>query len=267
MITEKRLAGKNHWQNIHKKNDNFVNTLSNSKLFQGYYHFSFFRILKKFWDKNFENFIEIGCAPGNYLVKFRREFGVDAFGIDYEEEGHAKTVRNVSRYGIPEENIILADFFDENFLSANREKFEVVFSAGFIEHFEHPEEVIKKQASLLSKNGLLICIIPNAKYLVEFLSDKKTISLHNQSIMNPEAFRKLFDPGDLEVKYCGYFGGLFNFGIFGQKKSLAKATFKVLFAIQRLTLDNLEKIYFVATGRDLICRYSSPSLLCIARKK
>jgi SAM-dependent methyltransferase len=200
-------------------------------------------------------------------VKFKREFSVDAFGVDYEEEGHLKTVRNVSGYGIPEGNIILADFFDENFLNANREKFDVVFSAGFVEHFQEPEEVIRKQTSLLAKNGLLITIIPNAKYLIEFLSDKKTISLHNQSIMNPETFRKLFNLEDLEVKYCKYFGGLFNFGVFGQKKSLAKAIFKTLFMIQRLTLDNLEKIYFLITSRDITCRYSSPSLLCIARKK
>lgn len=266
-MTEERLSKKKHWQNIHKKNDNLVNTLSNSKIFQGYYHFALFRIIRKFWDGSFKNFIEIGCAPGNYLVKFKREFGVDAFGVDYEEEGCAKTIRNVARYGIPKENIILADFFDENFLSANREKFDVVFSAGFIEHFRQPENMVKKQASLLAKNGLLISIIPNARYLIELLSDKKTISLHNQSIMNPQAFRKLFASDDLDVKYCGYFGGLFNFGIFGQKKSLAKAVFRAMFLIQRLTLDNFEKIYFAATGRDLTSRYSSPSLLCIARKK
>ena len=266
-MNKTNLSEKTHWQSIHQRNDNLINIPSNLKILQGYYHFALFKIIKKFWNKDYNNFLEIGCAPGNYLVKFKKTFKIDAFGVEYEKEGYLKTIQNVSQYGIPEKNIVLADFFDSNFLQSNYEKFNIVFSAGFIEHFQDPKEIIKKQASLLAKNGLLICIIPNARYAIEFLSDKKTISLHNQSIMNPKAFRDFFDVESFEIEYCNYFGGLFNFGIFGQKKFISKIIFKSLFVIQRLILDNLEKIYFMIIGRDLTCKYTSPSLLCIAIKK
>lgn len=266
-MSKTNLSKKEHWHGLHEKNNNLMNILSNLKLLEGYYHFAFFRIIKKYWSNDYSNFMEIGCAPGNYLVKFKKIFNLDVYGIEYEEEGYNKTIQNVTRYNISGKNIILGDFFDENFLEKKRESFDVVFSGGFIEHFNDPEDVVKKQASLVSKNGLLICIIPNVKYINQMFSDEKTISLHNQLIMNRNSLKDLFEKNGLDVEYCDYFGGLINFGVFGQKKNIVKIIFKLLFIFQRIILDNLSKCYFLITEKELKSRYSSPSLLCIARKK
>ncbi len=267
MNRKQTLSKKTHWDLVHKNNTKIANCISNRKIFESYYHFALFRLINKYTKSHYKKAIEIGCAPGNYLVKFKNYFNLDMFGIEYSEGGRKKTVLNVAKHDIPAENIILGDFFDDDFLNKNREKYDVVFSTGFIEHFSDSCDVIKKQFSLVKKEGMLICLIPNAGYLNKFLSSKKILNIHNLSIMNRDKFKEIFMNNALEIKYCDYFGGLINFGIFGNKKNASKLIFAFLFFIQRLFIDSIQKLLFLLTGKDLTIKYTSPSLLCIARKK
>lgn len=262
------LVEKKHWDNIYDRNLNAINYISNLNLFRSYYHFVLFSIISRFIKgNNFKNVIEIGCAPGNYLVKFKKEFHLETYGVEYSKNGYHKTLENIKKYDISSDNIFLNDFFDKDFLETNKEKYDLVFSTGFIEHFDSPENIINNQTKLTRKGGLVICLIPNKIHLNALFSTEKSLSMHNLKIMNIDSFRNIFEKNNLLVLYCNYIGGIFNIGLFQAKNSFVKILAFIVLILQRLFLDNFQKIYFKITGKDLVSKYSSPSLICIARKK
>lgn len=261
------LVEKKHWDDIYTGNFNFSSRVSNSKLFQSYYHFALFSIISRFLRKDeIKSVIEVGCAPGNYLVKFKKYFGLVAYGLEYSKKGYQKTVKNLEKYGIPSENIFLNDFFDDDFLAKNKEKYDVAFSTGFIEHFDHPEDVVLRHGDLIRPGGLVICLIPNKRYLNAFFTSKKSLALHNREIMSKKELGNIFKKSSFLVLYCNYFGGIFNVGLFQAKNPIVKIVHNIVFIFQRIFLDILQKIYFKLTRKDLVSKFSSPSLICIAKK-
>lgn len=268
----KELASKIHWDAVNAKNSTIWNALSNCWLLRSYYHFSLFHFLDKiFKDAKFKTsekkLIEIGCAPGNYLVKFNKEFGFNVFGIEYSKDGYGKTIKNLKQYGIATDDIFLEDFFNDDFIDEREDSFDVVFSGGFIEHFDDPKKIIMRQLKLLNNGGYLICVIPNVKNINAFIASDELIKKHNTEIMDLEVFRGLFKNLNVQIEMCDYFGGIFNAGLFNKKNKFFKYLLVCILFLQRITLDNLQKVLFLCFGADFSNKYSSPSLLCIAKKK
>ena len=81
--------------------------------------------------------IEIGCVPGNYMVYLAQEFGYRVSGVDYSDKlPYAR--ENLKFNGI-EAELFNCDFFQ--FRPARR--YDLVFSSGFVEHFDDYELVVK----------------------------------------------------------------------------------------------------------------------------
>ena len=159
--------------------------------------------------------IEIGCAPGNNLVNLHRMFGYEPYGIEYSHSGVISTFETFRRYEFDTANIIEADFFDHEFHKRFRSYFNVVLSAGFIEHFDRPEEVLRLHVNLLKPGGYLICTIPNLFglfYPFLWLCARDLLKAHNLQIMRKSTFARLFEPLGLDVKFCDYFGGVQFYG-------------------------------------------------------
>jgi hypothetical protein len=121
---------------------------------------------------------------------------------------------------------------------------------------------------LLKKGGLLVCLIPNVRYLNEWLSPVEIIDIHNQEIMDITVFRSLFDgiPG-ANILYCNYFGGIFNVGVLNMRHAFLKRIVFLSLILQRITFDFLQKFIFIVFRRDIVLRYTSPSLICILQKQ
>jgi SAM-dependent methyltransferase len=99
-------------------------------------------------------FLEVGCGTGRWLVYFKTRFGYDVTGCDYSELSCDMTRRHLTDAGI-DGNVIQGDLFT---LTG---EYDVVFSTGLIEHFDEPDKVLKKFASLLRPGGTLVALIPN----------------------------------------------------------------------------------------------------------
>jgi SAM-dependent methyltransferase len=268
-MENRKLTKRDYWESIYQKNFHILNILSNFRWLQSYYHFIFQKILTRYIDPmRHKNVLEIGCAPGNYLVKLHQFFSLTPFGVEYAEKGYAETLENFKKNDLPQGNIFLSDFFDENFQRKNYERYDMVFSAGFIEHFGYPHTVLVKQMHLLKKGGLLVCLIPNVRYLNEWLSPVEIIDIHNQEIMDITVFRSLFDgiPG-ANILYCNYFGGIFNVGVLNMRHAFLKRIVFLSLILQRITFDFLQKFIFIVFRRDIVLRYTSPSLICILQKQ
>ena len=167
-------------------------------------------------DKPAATVLEIGSAPGAALVEMHRRFGFVPHGVDYSESGAELNRTTFAENGLDPANVIQADFFSEEFQSEHKERFDIVMSRGFIEHFTNVEDCVKRHVDLLAAGGRLIVSIPNLRgvnCVLSWLFNREVLRLHNLEIMREEAFARLFRDKGLRPLFCGYVG-VFDFRLF-----------------------------------------------------
>lgn len=111
--------------------------------------------------------LEVGCGGGKYLANFALN-GWRSVGVDVSNEvlGRAKNylreVENVCHRDI-DVDLIHSDLFDLKL----REKFDIVFHAGVVEHFLDSEvrmSFIEKMFELAKNGGYVISIVPSGTH-------------------------------------------------------------------------------------------------------
>lgn len=140
-------------------------------------------------------FLEIGCAPGNFLAYVGRCLGAKLSGLDFSPVGLNWTKQVLSNCNLAAD-LRCEDLLETSFPEA---AFDVVHSAGFIEHFRDPKEVVRKHVMLARRTGVVIITIPNLigayEPLIRFFAPEAFLS-HNTHIMNRKALGELV-PRDL----------------------------------------------------------------------
>ena len=151
------------------------------------------------------SFIEIGCAPGSWMSYFAKEFGYSVSGIEYAPMAAELTKRNLEYLNIP------AEIFTEDFLSYKfKKKYDVVFSGGFIEHFDKPLEVIGRIVDITNPNrGIVITVIPTVpgvnKWVSKIFRPKVAAKHFTITLKELIAFYEAFN---VKTVYAGYLGCL-----------------------------------------------------------
>lgn len=150
--------------------------------------------------------LEIGGAPGQYLLYMVKNFGYKASSLDYSSEGNEQTRRNFAAAGLPitvyEKDLFSGDLDD-------LPKFDVVYSLGFIEHFTDRDEVIRKHTALLKPGGTLMVGVPNFTGIYKvFLArlNPALLAQHNLATMNIRNWAS-FEKLGLAPVFKGYIGG------------------------------------------------------------
>lgn len=149
--------------------------------------------------------LEIGCAPGKWLVFMQREFGLVPHGIEYCEAGTVATRRNFDLLGVSAGDILAGDFF----ALAPQPKYDVVMSFGFIEHFSDPASVVERHLAWLKPGGILVLGIPNFHGVYSMLQqvlDPEVLNKHNLEIMNQSYLSQLGSKLRLVALHIGYLG-------------------------------------------------------------
>lgn len=129
-------------------------------------------------------FIEIGGFPGTFCVYFSKHKGYDVTLLDSHMDRDA--VRGMEEInGLPRGTIRL---IEADFLSfRGRKRYDIVFSAGFLEHFSDIELVLGRHAALLVPGGMLCVSVPNflgINGLVQRVLDKRNYAFHNTEAMD-----------------------------------------------------------------------------------
>jgi len=161
------------------------------------------------------SFLELGCAPGKMLAWVASELGAVVAGLDYSETGFAWSRALFSRLGLPGD-LRCEDVFATTFPT---DSFDVVFSAGLIEHFEDPREIVRIHVRLLRPGGTALITVPNYSGVYGRLQrffDPENLAIHNLAIMELDALSRLA-PTDLTEDVRVYADGslspwLVNFG-------------------------------------------------------
>jgi SAM-dependent methyltransferase len=129
------------------------------------------------------NFIEIGGFPGVNAAYFYRRGIRDVTILDFHI--NKEIVRNFEKINdLPEGTIQCID--NDFFAFSSEKKYDVVFSSGFIEHFEDTRDAIARHIDLLSEKGQLLIIIPNFLGLNGKLQrrfDRENLDSHNLQSM------------------------------------------------------------------------------------
>jgi 2-polyprenyl-3-methyl-5-hydroxy-6-metoxy-1,4-benzoquinol methylase len=107
--------------------------------------------------------IELGCGNSIWLAYFKKYFDAEVTGLDYTASG-CRTAKSVlSHYGTDAE-IIEGDIFAPAEDLKNR--FDVVFTNGVVEHFENTADCLKHCAAFAKPGGKIITFIPNLKGII-----------------------------------------------------------------------------------------------------
>jgi SAM-dependent methyltransferase len=210
--------------------------------------------------------LEIGSAPGEHLARLSERFGLVPYGIEYSQSGVDVNRALFAQRGLDPRNVVSLDFFSEACREGYRERFDVVMSRGFIEHFEDAGDVVARHLELLKPGGLLVVTIPNLRGLnraLTWLFHAELLPMHNLEIMGLPAFRRLFELAGLSPLHCEYLGG-FSFYLFNTKPRSPLAP--VLRGCMRLQplLNLLLRVY--PGDRGAQSRFASSQLVYIGRK-
>lgn len=238
------IAGKEFW-------NSFWNMLPPLRKYQGpvfEQHPALYPFLSKSQDGNA---IEVGCVPGNWMIYLNKEYGYRVSGIDYSEYmDYVKT--NMQLNGIED-----YDLFNEDFLHFKpKGLYDLVFSAGFVEHFEDYEGVVKKHAEIARQNGLIVIIVPNLTHLHKYLCgifQPDQLAKHRFPLMRKKVLKIVLENAGLEVLYCKYYKTFRPVYALPPLLSFISRAFQKL--LRTIKLDNIGN------------RFGSPYLISISRKK
>ncbi len=150
--------------------------------------------------------LEVGGAYGEYLLYLTRRFDYKAYSLDYSHIGNEQTLETFSKAGLPVE-VFERDLFSDN---SDLPQFDIVYSLGFIEHFDEPEKVVAKHLDLLKPGGILLLGVPNYAGIYQPVLKRLAPSIaqtHNMQIMNIENWKIFEEKYSLQPVFKGYIGG------------------------------------------------------------
>lgn len=151
--------------------------------------------------------IEIGAAPGRWLVFFHEELGYEVDGVEYVASACRKTEENLAACGT-RGRVFQQDFFHNDL---PKHSYDAVLSIGFIEHFTDLDPVVAGHIALLKPGGVLILEVPNFRGIhgaAERLTDPDTFAAHNLDVMRLSFMEGLAEGHDLSPIWIGYIGGI-----------------------------------------------------------
>jgi 2-polyprenyl-3-methyl-5-hydroxy-6-metoxy-1,4-benzoquinol methylase len=154
-----------------------------------------------------DRFLEVGCAPGKMLAWVSAVLGAEVSGLDYANPGLAATRDLFAALNL-RADLRCEDLGRTTFMPGS---FDVVFSAGVIEHFDDPQPIVLDHLRLLRPGGLLLVTIPDYSGLYGRLQayfDAASLEIHNLRLMNPAALRGVVSPGECAAIRTYRFGRL-----------------------------------------------------------
>ena len=156
-----------------------------------------------------KTFIELGGFPGYYSLFAKKHFGLEPTLLDFV---YVPKVFNklceVNETNPEEIEIVNKDLFTYQ----PEQLFDIVFSAGLIEHFNNLEEIIDVHLKLCKSGGKVIMTLPNFRGtygLTQWFWFRKNLDAHNLQSMKISVVRDTLDQltsvGSFKIDYHGLY--------------------------------------------------------------
>jgi 2-polyprenyl-6-hydroxyphenyl methylase/3-demethylubiquinone-9 3-methyltransferase len=150
--------------------------------------------------------VELGGAPGRWLVYVHRAYRHRVALVDYSPVGVAQARAALRAEGI-DAAIHQGDIFDPN-LDVGR--FDVVYSLGLVEHFDELTPVLAAHARFARPGGLVVIGMPSYRGVNRLLKrwlQPAGYAVHNVDTMRLAAWEPAERELDLERVFGAYIGG------------------------------------------------------------
>ena len=137
--------------------------------------------------------LDIGCATGQFLRKYREKFGCSVYGVEIDEDAanYARDHNGIEIYN--------TDFLANNLPSAF---FDCITMWWFLEHTHNPREVLKETWRILNNDGVAVIGVPNAKSIGRYLFRDKWYGYDTPRhlyIFSPRTIRQLLQEAGFKV--------------------------------------------------------------------
>jgi hypothetical protein len=228
-----KLSTKEYWE---KKFNNKMTPRDHDLTM--YHNYRFDKLLKKYLPKDKDwSILEVGASHSSWLIYWFKEFGYKPYGVEYTNSGAVSGQFNLD-YFKTNGKIFENDFFNKN-AEFRKQKYNVIFSYGFVEHFDKPDEILEASYDLLEDDGYIVTIVPNICGLFGLL--RKINSYENykiHKIVGPLEYSRSYKDLKGEHLYNDYFGTFYLHSV-GWKSRISK---KIVYFLHKIITKIL--IYF-----------------------
>lgn len=198
----KELTSESYWSKYWKKKPKIDGSIIGKD-------FLFHDVLETYVPKKQDiSFLEIGGYPGKWAIYFAKFWSAKSSLLDrYIDHDVIRALSDIN--GVENIDVIEGDVFK---LRSAR-KFDVVMSAGFIEHFSDVSSVVDKHIQYLKADGTLILTVPNflgLNGLLQKTFDRDTYDTHFLETMHDDKLKKIVSEKNMEVQHVSYYG---RFGV------------------------------------------------------
>lgn len=136
--------------------------------------------------------LEVGVVPGSTLLFLASQHKYRCTGVDFSPRVH-DVASAFSRQGI-QAQFVQTDFLDWH----TKDRFDFVYSCGFIEHFSDYQAVIERHWRLVCPEGLMLLTVPvltPLQRLIRLITYERSkmqevLHTHNLEIMNLDRLRR-----------------------------------------------------------------------------
>lgn len=204
-MSQKKLVDQSQWETYWER---VVLPLEVKKVGKGFKD-EMLKIFDRFLPKNPNlSILEIGGAPGAFLIYMAKNFHYRISSLDYSRIGCKKTKENLALLNL-KGTVYQADLFSDTI--ARMPLFDIVYSLGFVEHFSDLDEIIEKHLKLLKPGGILLIGVPNFLGINHWMLKRLNPALldqHNLTSMDLKNWEILENRFKLKPLFKGYVGGL-----------------------------------------------------------
>jgi SAM-dependent methyltransferase len=146
-------------------------------------------------------FLEVGCVPGNLMVYFAKHFGYSVDGVDYSNAG-ALVEHTLELNGVP------GRFFHADVFTFEPDRgYDIVFSSGFVEHFDDPVAPVRRHAELARPGGVVVLSVPSITSFNLWAMrryEPEALATHRFDLMTPDGLERAAVEAGLETVFVGY---------------------------------------------------------------
>ena len=252
------LAGIEHWNSVWNRDK--VKRID----LRSYYDYRLSVFFQQWIDPS-SRVLEVGCGGSVWLPYFAKHMQCEVWGIDYSAPGVELCLDNLRAEGVSG-NIILGDVFDSTEIP--QRSFDILWSAGFIEHFNDIRRVIGRLAEYLKPGGVMITLVPNLNGFVGWLHrvvDQEVFYAHTK--IEPKMLDRLHSEAGFEILSRAQFFGIFSIGVvnFNRFKAQLPGILDAVFWSSILIIQQSICLPFRLLGFHPETRWFSPWILGIYR--
>lgn len=152
--------------------------------------------------------IEIGGFPGYFAIFFQKYWHYKTTLLDYYiNEKFLQSIWKDNNIDKKDIKVFKADFFHYK----TAKQYDLVYSMGFIEHFDNTEDVIARHWKFVKKGGEMLITLPNFLGLnghMQLSWDPDNLNKHNLECMDIVRLESILDALHITQAKVFYWGGL-----------------------------------------------------------